>query len=153
MLKRAEVLGCGRPLFYAVDTAQRLVGLRLSVDFCACRAAHAPRPDSAFHGMADRAGPGACRLGLRRSASRTSCCSSAHTGAHATADAAAPPVAQGPEVQSPDIVDPGDTGLKPAFAHVSLITFDLDDTCGPVMRSSMRQRPNVMRGCRYRRRA
>ena len=42
LLQRAEALGCGRPLYYAATTAQRLAGLDLSSDFNSAVQAHAP---------------------------------------------------------------------------------------------------------------
>lgn len=42
LLERALALGCGRPLYYAVGSAQRLVGLRVSPQLVAGLRAHAP---------------------------------------------------------------------------------------------------------------
>ncbi len=42
LLERAEALGCGRPLYYAVSSAQRLAGLAASSEFVARLSRHAP---------------------------------------------------------------------------------------------------------------
>jgi len=48
LLQRAVVLGCGRPLYYAATTAQRLAGLALSPGFVANIQAHAPAYPAAY---------------------------------------------------------------------------------------------------------
>lgn len=65
---RAQELGCGRPLYYAVTTAQRLVGLAPSAKFLDRVKMHAPPPPVA-HLMAWLIGQALSppRLGLRRS--------------------------------------------------------------------------------------
>ncbi len=42
LLARAELLGCTRPLYYAVSTAHRLLGLQVSPEFRGALDAHAP---------------------------------------------------------------------------------------------------------------
>ena len=42
LLRRAERMGCGRPLYYAVTTAQRLAGLEPSPELVAALCRHAP---------------------------------------------------------------------------------------------------------------
>ena len=69
LLKRAEALGCGRPLYYAVSTAQRLAGLRPSVDFVRAVQPHAPfAPIAHFMAWLIEQALAPSRLGLRRSA-------------------------------------------------------------------------------------
>ena len=69
LLKRAAVLGCGRPLYYAVSTAHRLTGLRPSVDFVRAVQRYAPVSAVAhFMTWLIEQALAPSRLGLRRSA-------------------------------------------------------------------------------------
>lgn len=68
LLERARALGCGRPLYYAVTTAQRLVGLTPSPALVAGVSEHAPaRPVASLMARLIEQALAPTRLGLRRS--------------------------------------------------------------------------------------
>jgi hypothetical protein len=69
LLRRAEALGCGRALYYALSTAQRLAGLAVTPELRAAVARHAPpAPVAALMAWLIAQTLAPARLGLRRSA-------------------------------------------------------------------------------------
>jgi hypothetical protein len=69
LLDRAEQLGCGRPLYYAVSTACRLAGLEVSVALLAGVRRHAPAaPTRRLMAWLIEQTLAPSRLGLRRRA-------------------------------------------------------------------------------------
>lgn len=69
LLARAKTLGCGRPLYYAAGTAQRLAGLQPSAAFLDAVQLHAPAyPVERLMAWLIEQALAPSRLGLRRSA-------------------------------------------------------------------------------------